>query len=68
MKTIPKDYYIGLSLIITSSYYFHKYSLFANKNYFNFFLDLGLLFFLGLFIFAIIIKFINYKNNKFFFI
>ena len=67
MKTIPKDYYIGLSLIITSSYYFYKYSLFANKNYFNFFLDLGLLFFLGLFIFVIIIKIINYKNNKFFF-
>ena len=67
MKIIPKNYYIGLSLIIASSYYFYKYSLFANKNYFVFLLDLSLLFFFSLFLFAVIIEIINYKNNKFFF-
>ena len=49
MKIIPKNYYIGLSLIIASSYYFYKYSLFANKNYFVFLLDFSLLFFFSLF-------------------
>ena len=67
MKIIPKNYYIGLSLIISSSYYFYNYSLFANKNYFIFLIDIGLLFFFSLFIFATIIKFVNYKDNKFFF-
>ena len=67
MKIIPKNYYVGLSLIITSSYYFYNYTLFANKNNLIFFLDLFSLFLFSLFLFVIITKIVNFRNNKFFF-
>lgn len=64
MRVIPRNYYVGLSLIITSGYYFNNYTLFAVKNYLIFFLDLFLLFFVSLFLFLLIIKFIIQNKNR----
>ena len=61
---------IGLSFLLTSVYYFYKYSIFANKNFIIFFIDLSILFLSTLGIFFLV-KFIikkieyNFSNKKF---
>ena len=58
---------VGLSLLLTTTYYFYKYSTFANKSFFIFFLDLSLLFLFSFFYFFLIksiIGKIEYKVNR----
>ena len=58
---------VGLSLLLTTTYYFYKYSTFANTSFLVFFLDLSLLFLFSLFYFFLIksiIGKIEYKINR----
>ena len=65
MKSIPKNFIIGIALIVTCAYYFYRYSSFAKTNFNIFILDITTLFITALILFFLIFKFLEIlKRNK----